>query len=185
MLETPSPSPIPQPKSQREPVPVRELTCTVQTPNAVLLWIHPSNGSASLPVLQGPSHRGHPTAKQAEPAPPAPVHLADPPRLIHQIPSKQHHKPGSVQVAQTVATPLHSESCPWERGREGTHTSLTVAPVVGWGQTSGVTAVLPTNTSYSRQHRGRALLFRTTPGTIQNDEMEEFSSKETPGSSDS
>ena len=72
---------------------------------------------ASLPVLQGPSLRGSPMAKQAEPAPPTPVHLADPPQLICQIPSKQHHKPGSVQVAQTGATPLHSESCPWERGK--------------------------------------------------------------------
>ena len=51
------------------------------------------------------------------------MHLADPPRLIRQIPSKQHHKPGSVQAAQTEATPLHSESCPQKRGREGTHQS--------------------------------------------------------------
>ena len=34
-----------------------------------------------------------------------------------QILSKQYHKPGSVQVAQTGVTLLHSESCPWERGR--------------------------------------------------------------------
>ena len=62
-------------------------------------------------------------AKRAEPAPPTPVNYADPTRLMGQIPLKQHHKPGSVQVAQTGATPLHSESCPWERGREGTHQS--------------------------------------------------------------
>ena len=48
----------PQPKSLREPVPIKELACTAQTPNAVLLWIHPSDGSASLLVLQGPSRRG-------------------------------------------------------------------------------------------------------------------------------
>ena len=111
------PRPSPQPKSQREPVPVTELTCARQTPNAMLLWIHPFDGSASLPVLQGPSHMEPPTAKGAKPAPPTPVHLADPPGLIRQIPSKQHHKPGSVQVAQRGAPPLHSESCPWERGR--------------------------------------------------------------------
>ena len=84
----PSPSPIPQPKSQREPVPVRELACTEQTPNTVLLQIYPSgNRSDSLPVLQGPSRSGSPKEKRAEPAPPAPVHLADPPQLIYQIPS--------------------------------------------------------------------------------------------------
>ena len=54
----PSPSPTPQPKSQREPVPPRELACSVQTPNAVLLWSHPSgSGSDSLPLPQGPSER--------------------------------------------------------------------------------------------------------------------------------
>ena len=78
------PRPSPQPKSQREPVPVTKLACIVQTPNAVLLWIHLSDGSASLPVLQGPSCRGTPMAKRAKPAPPAPVHLADPPWLIRQ-----------------------------------------------------------------------------------------------------
>ena len=102
-----------------------------------------------LPVLQGPSHRGPPTAKQDKPSPPTPVHLVDPdpPCLMCHILSKQHQKPGSVQVAQTGATPLHSESCPG-RGEDKVHTSLTVAPVVGWGQTSGVTAAPPTNTSY-------------------------------------
>ena len=49
------------------------------------------------------------------------------------------------------------------RGEEKVHTSLTVA--------------LPTNARYSRQHRGSALQFCTTPGTIQNDKMEEFPSK--------
>ena len=63
------------------------------------------------------------------------------------------------------------------RGQEKAHTSLTVAPAVGWGQTSGLTAAPTTNASYSRQHRGSALQFRTTPGTIQNDETEEFPSK--------
>ena len=60
-----------------------QRTCTTQTPNAVLLWIHsslPVDGSASLPVLQGPSCRGPPMAKGAQPAPPAPKHLVDPPR---------------------------------------------------------------------------------------------------------
>ena len=114
----------------------------MQTPNAVLLRIHPSNESASLPVPQGPSHSGPLKAKRTESAPPASVHLADPPRRIHQIPSKQRHKPGSVQVAQTGATPLHSESCPG-RGEDKVHTSLTVAPAVGWGQTSGLTVARP------------------------------------------
>ena len=62
--EAPSPSPIPQPYSKREPVPFTELACTAQTPNSVLLWIHLSDGSASILVLQGPSHRGPPLAKQ-------------------------------------------------------------------------------------------------------------------------
>ena len=94
-----------------------ELACTVQTPNAVLLWIHPSDASASLPVLQDPSRSRPLMAKQAEPTPPILVHLVDPPQVIRQTPWKQHHKPGSVQVGQTGATPLHSESYPWERGR--------------------------------------------------------------------
>ena len=112
-----SPSPIPQPKFQREPVPLTELACTVQTPSAVLLWIHPFDRPASLPMLQGPSRRGPPIAKLVRSAPPAAVHLADPPWLIRQIPLKQHLKPGNVQIGQTGATPLHSESCPRERGR--------------------------------------------------------------------
>ena len=124
-----SPSPIAQSKSQREPVPITKIASTAQTPNVVLLWIHPSDGPASLPVLQGPSCRGPPSAKRAEPAPPAPVHLADPPQVIHQIASRLHHKPGSVQVAQTGATPRHSESYPG-RGEDKVHTSLTVAPAV-------------------------------------------------------
>ena len=72
----PSPSPIPQPKPQREPVPVTKLACFMQTPNTVLLWIHPSNGSASLLVLQGPYHRGPLMAKGAKPTHPATVNLA-------------------------------------------------------------------------------------------------------------
>ena len=48
---------------------------------------------------------------------------------------------------------------------------------MGWGQTSGLTAAPPTNASYSKQHRGSALQSCTTPGTIQNDETEEFPSK--------
>ena len=39
------PHPPPQQKSQREPVPLTELACTAQTPNTVLLWIHPSEGT--------------------------------------------------------------------------------------------------------------------------------------------
>ena len=48
-----------------------------------------------------------------------------------------------------------------------------------------MTVATPTNISYSRQHRRSALQFRATSGTIQNDETEDFSSKETPGSRDS
>ena len=126
----------------------------------MLLWIHPCDGSASLLVLQGPSQSGPPKAKPAEPAPPATMHLADPPRLLRQIPSSQHHEPGSVQVAQTGATPLHRSPAPG-RGEDKVHTSLTAAPVVGWGQTSGLTAASPTNTSYSST--GEVLCSSTPP----------------------
>ncbi|XP_044907120.1 uncharacterized protein LOC111558779 [Felis catus] len=85
--------------------------------NAVLIFLMSYTRYASFPVPQSPSHRRTQKAKRTEPAHPAPVHLVDPPRLICQNPSKQHHKPGSVQVAQTRATPLCSESCPWERRR--------------------------------------------------------------------
>ena len=146
--------------------------------------VHPSNRSTSLLLLQGPSHRGPLTAKGAKPTPPTPVHLVDPPQLKSQIPSKQYHKPGSVHVAQTETTPLTVSTAPG-RGEDKVHTSLTVAPVVGWEQTLGWTAVPPTNTSYSLQHRGSALKVGATTGTTQNEETEEFSSKETPGSSDS
>ena len=60
----------------------------VKTPNTVFLGIHPSDRSASLPVVQGPSQSGSLKAKQDESAPPAPVHLVDPTRLIHQAPIK-------------------------------------------------------------------------------------------------
>ena len=159
----PSPSPIPQPKSQREPVPARELACTAQTPNAVLLWIHPSGrGSNSLPVPQGPSGGRSGKEKRAELAPPDPMHLANPPQLIRQIPPPQ-----AWQCTSSPGGPRHPTVNPTpRRGEEKAHTSLTVAPAVGWGQTSGLTAALPTNASYSRQHRGRALQFHATPGTI-------------------
>ena len=107
-LPVPSPSPIPQRKSKREPSPVRKLPCTAQTPKAVLLWIYPSGGeSDSIPVTQGPSQSRSPKEKQAEPAPPAPVHLAYLPQLICQIPNTT-----SLAVCKQTrrATPAHSES---------------------------------------------------------------------------
>ena len=52
-----------------------------------------------------------------------------------------------------------------------------MAPTVVWGQTSGSTAAPPTNASFSRQHRGSDSQSPTTPGTIQNDETEEFPHK--------
>ena len=67
------------------------------------------------------------------------------------------------------------------RGEETAHTSLTVAPAVGRGQTSGLTAAPPTNPSHSRHHRRSALQFHTTPATIQNEKTEEFPTKESPG----
>ena len=78
----------PQPNTQREPVSAKELACTTQTPKAVLLWTHTSRSRPdSLKLPQGPSLRGSPKEKLAEPAPPAPVHLAYLPQLIYQIPS--------------------------------------------------------------------------------------------------
>ena len=107
--------------------------CASVDPSLQLVCLHPG--------ATGPSRSEPPKEKRAESASPAPVQLADPPRLIGQIPSKRH-KPGSVQVHQTGATPLHSESCPG-RGEEKVHTSLTVAPAVGWGQISGLTVARP------------------------------------------
>ena len=64
-------------------------TCLhAQTPNAVLLRIHPSSGSDSLPVPQGPSRADlRRKSKLSLPLPP-----------LCTLP--MHHKPGSVQVAQ-------------------------------------------------------------------------------------
>ena len=128
--QVPSPSPIPQLKFQREPAPITELACTTQTPNAVLLCIHPNDGRASLLVLQRPSCKEPPMAKPVKPDYPTPVHLADPPRLmgpwpdpIEEAPQPWHHRQG----------PHHSIVSPAPgRGKEKGHTSLTVAPAVGW-----------------------------------------------------
>ena len=85
---------------------------TVQMPNAVQLWIHPSNGPASLPVLQGTSCRGPPTAKLAKPAPPAPPapeHLADPPQLIRPWPDPIK---GAPQAWQCASSPDRGHTTP-------------------------------------------------------------------------
>ena len=50
----------PQLKFQMELVHITRLVYTAQTPNTLLLWIHLSVGSASLPVLQGPPAEDHP-----------------------------------------------------------------------------------------------------------------------------
>ena len=103
-------------------------------PNPVLLWVNPSDGSASLLVLQGPSCSRPLTAKQAKPAPPAPVHLTDPPLLICQIPSSSTT---SLAVCKKpIKGPHHSTVSPAPgREEDEVHTSLTVVPAVGWGQT--------------------------------------------------
>ena len=67
------------------------------------------------------------------------------------------------------------------RGEDKVHTSLTVAPAVGWGQTSSLTVAPPTNTSYSRQHRGSALQLGATPGTTKNDETKNSPQKKLQG----
>ena len=92
------------------------------------------------------------------------------------------------QAWQCASSPERGHTTPQRvlprREEDKVHTSLTVAPAVGWGQTAGLIVDLPTNTSYSRQHRGSTLQLGATPGTTHNDETEELSSKETPGSSD-
>ena len=60
-------------------------------------------------------------------------------------PDFQHHKPASSPDG-----PRHPTVNPAPtRGEEKAHTSVTVAPAVGWGQISGLTAAPPTNASYS------------------------------------
>ena len=101
---------------------------------------------------------------------------------IHPSYYSRSPAPQAWQCASSPDGPHHPTVNPApRRGEEKAHTSLIVAPAVGWGLTSGLTATLPTNTSYSRQHRGSAPQSRTTPGTIQNDEMEEFPSEKRPG----
>ena len=85
-------------------------------PTLCLCGSNPPTGQPPSRCCRAPCAGDH-QWQRAKLAPPTPVHLADPPQLICQIPLKQHHKPGGVQVAQTGATPLHSESSPWERGR--------------------------------------------------------------------
>ena len=58
-LHLPHPSPSQNPKGNQFP---SGILLAPQTPNAVLLWIHPSDRSASLPVPQDPS-RSEPLAK--------------------------------------------------------------------------------------------------------------------------
>ena len=176
----PTPSPIPQPKSQREPVPARELACTTQTPKAVLLQIHPSSGSDSLLVPQGPSRSRSPKEKQAEPAPPAAVHLADPRQVIRQI-----RAPQAWQCGSSPDGPRHPTVNPTtRRGEEKAHTSLTVASAVGWAQTSGLTVALPTNASYSRQHRGSARSPAPLQGLTKMTKQKHSLKKKPPGNND-
>ena len=119
-------------------------------------------------------------SKLSLPLPP-PCTLPIHPSLYARSPTPQ-----AWQCASSPEGPCHPTVNPTpRRGEEKVHTSLTVAPAVGWGQTSGLTAAPPTNASYSRQHRGSALQFCTTPGTIQNDETEEFPSKKPPGNNNS
>ena len=82
----PRPSPSQNPKGNQF-LP-GNLLAPRKHPTLCFCWSHPSgSGSDSLLLPQGPSQRGSPKEKRAEPAPPAPVHLADPPQLIRQIPS--------------------------------------------------------------------------------------------------
>ena len=195
-MPAPSPSPIPQPKSQREPVPARELVCALQIPNSVLLRIHPSGESLTpSQCRRAPPEAHHRRISELNlpllPLCTLPIH----PSYCARCPAPQ-----AWQCASSPDWPCHPTVNPAPRRREEkVHTSLTVVPAVGWGQTSGtdcgpsgglgetsgLTAAPPTTTSYSRQHRGSALQFCTTPGTIQNDETEEFPSKESPGNNNS
>ena len=111
-----------------------------------------------------------------------------PPCTLPTHPSEYARSPASQawQCASSPDGPRHTTVNPApRRGEEKAHTSLTVAPAVGWGQTSGLTAAPPTNSSYTPQHRGSALQVLTTPGTIQNDQAEEFPSEESPGNNNS
>ena len=107
------PSPSQNPKGNQFPSP--NLLALHKHPTLCFCGSIPPTGLPLSWCYRAPPAEDH--RWQSELSLPLPVHLADPPQLICQIPSKQHHKPGSVQVAQTEATPLHSESCPWERGR--------------------------------------------------------------------
>ena len=105
---------------------------------------------------------------------------------IHPSKYTRSPAPQAWQCASSPDKPRHPIVNPApRRGEEKAHTSLTVAPAVGWGQTTALREALPTNASYSRQHRGSAPQSPTTPGTIQNDEMEEFPSEKHPGNNNS
>ena len=114
---------------------------------------------------RAPSYRGPLMTKGAKPAPPSTVHLVDPPRLIRPWPDPIE---AAQQAWQCASSPDGGHTTPVipapGRGEDKVHTSLTAAPAVGWGQTSGLTAALPTNTTYSRQHRGSALHFGANAG---------------------
>ena len=91
--------PFPSWNSKGNQFPSLDLLAPCRKPNAVLLWIHPSNRPASFPVLQGPSNRAPPMAKRSKPTPPAPVHLVDPPLLIHPWPDPMEPAPQAWQSA--------------------------------------------------------------------------------------
>ena len=134
----------------------------------------------------GPLPQGTTDSNVAKPDPPAPVHLVDLPRLICSWPDPIKAAP---QAWQCASSPDRGHTTPqWVLPLgEGKirYTSLTVAPAVGWGQTSRLTAVCPP-TQVTPDSTGEVPpQFHATQGTIQDDETEEFSSKETPESSDS
>ena len=104
----------------------------------------------SIPPAAGltPSwcHRAPPKADHGRiselslPLPP----LSNPPRYYTRSPAPQ-----AWQCASSPNGPCHPTVNPTpRRGEEKVHTGLTVDPVVGWGQTSGLTVASPNNTSY-------------------------------------
>ena len=108
------------------------------------------------------------------------------PLVMGLTPSTNIPAPQDWQCASSPDGPRHPTVNPApRRGEEKAHTSLTVAPEVGWGQTSGRTVAPPTDSSYTPQHRGSALQVLTMPGTIQSDQAEEFPSEESPGNNNS
>ena len=136
---TPSPSLIPQPKYQKEPVPAGNLLAPCKHPTLCFCGSIPPVGLTPSPCPRAPPEVD--LQRKSELSLPLPPLCTLP---IHPSQYARSPAPQAWQCASSPDGPGHPTVNPaHRRGEEKAHTRLTVAPAVGWGQTSGWTAARP------------------------------------------